>query len=94
MDVERQGFRAGAQRGRSRPRRQSAASTRGDGDGQFACGSYRMETSGMQVINNGGTSTISLTGFTGSFTGVGGLGSSDNRIHAQGVAAPSCTFRG
>jgi len=64
------------------------------GDGQFACGSYRMETSGMQVINNGGTSTISLTGFTGSFTGVGGLGSSDNRIHAQGVAAPSCTFRG
>jgi hypothetical protein len=64
------------------------------GDGHFTCLTYRMDTSARQVINNGGTSTTSLTGFAGSFTGTGGLGSSDKRIHAQGVPAQSCTFRG
>ncbi|HKC18393.1 MAG TPA: hypothetical protein VKE27_02060 [Candidatus Dormibacteraeota bacterium] len=63
-------------------------------DGQVACGSYHMQSSSSQTINNGGSSTISISGVTGPVIGNGTAGSNTTRVHADGVAIPACTFRG
>lgn len=68
--------------------------TSGD-DSQLACGSYHMQTNTASTINNGGTSTLSISGVTsGPITSNGNAGSNTTRVHADGVAIPACTFRG
>jgi hypothetical protein len=63
-------------------------------DGQLACGAYHTQTNVLQTVNNGGSSTISISGVTGSFSGSGSTASNTTRVHADGVAEPACTFRG
>jgi hypothetical protein len=63
-------------------------------DGQLACGAYHTQTNLVQTVNNGGASTISISGVTGSFSGPGSTASNTTRVHADGVADPACTFRG
>jgi hypothetical protein len=64
------------------------------GSSQFSCESYRSEASDLEVINNGGATTISVSGLNGPLTGVAGLGSNDTHVHASGVPLKTCTFRG
>ena len=64
------------------------------GSSQFSCESYRSQASDLEVINNGGATTISVAGLSGPVNGVAGLGSNDTHVHASGVPLNTCTFRG
>ena len=62
------------------------------GDSQIACQQYHSVSSGAQTINGSPLATISLGGFTGSFSTPGAVGTSDTRTQAAGVLAPGCGF--
>ncbi len=61
-------------------------------DSQIACQQYNSVSSGAQMINGSPLATISLGGFTGSFSTPGAVGTSDTRTQAAGVLATGCGF--
>jgi len=61
-------------------------------DGQIACQQYHSVSSGSQTINGSPTATISIGGFTGTFSTQGAVGSSVSRNQVAGILAAGCGF--